>query len=402
MARPQKQNRAKEPVTIRFKQLKDGRQSIYLDIYRDGVRSYEFLKLYLNPGRADEIKTANAVTMNAANAIKAQRIRDILNGEAGLKDRKGEAVLLLDWLKTQEEKATQRAQDAGHLGNNCGNSIHTTRLHLARYIDSAYNGKAITLAAVDKDFCAGFVRYLKDAKKTRITKNGLVEHKSGAKLGANSCNLYYSKLAAALNDAYKKGLIPGNPATRLQDDEKAKTQQVERAYLTAEEIKRLLPAACPNNQVRAAFLFSCACGLRWSDIEALTWEKIHQTGNAWQVETRMLKTQKLLYLPLGPEAVRFLPDRGSKTAKDRVFDLPSFKAANYAVKKWVERAGIDKYITFHCARHTFATLELTQGADLYTVSKLLGHSDIKITQIYAAIVDKKKQEAVNLLTGIFD
>ena len=404
MARPKKQVKAKEPVTIRFKSLAKGSKSVYLDIYRDGVRSYEFLKLYLIPERPGhpEDKTANTVTMDAANAIKAQRIKEIVNGEAGIKDRKGENVLLLDWMQTQQEQHEKAAQDAGHTASTCACSIYTTRLHLARFIDAAYKGKPVTLAQVDKDFCAGFVQYLKSAKKTRITKNGLVEHKSGAALSPNSCNLYYSKLAAALNDAYKKGLITTNPANRLEDDERAKMQQTERAYLTAEELKALTAAPCPNEQVKAAFLFSCFCGLRWSDIKALTWDKVNTTASPWQVETRMLKTQKLIYLPLSAEAVKMMPARDAKGPQDLVFSLPSFNSTNKDVKTWVKRAGIEKYITFHCARHTFATLLISRGVDLYTVSKLLGHSSIKVTQIYAAIVDKKKQDAVNLLNGILD
>ncbi len=115
----------------------------------------------------------------------------------------------------------------------------------------------------------------------------------------------------------------------------------------------------------------------------------------------MAKTRKLLYLPLSEQARRFIPSRGTKKSGDLVFDLPTFRGSNEALKHWVSKAGIDKDITFHSSRHTFATLLLTQGADLYTVSKLLGHSDIKVTQVYATIIDKKKQDAVNLLNGIF-
>lgn len=400
MARPR--NKAKELVTIRFQENKKG-SSIYLDYTNNaGKRTREFLKLYLIPERTQADKVQNRTTMETANAIKAQRVKEILNQGAGIKTKPGENVLLLDWMQSQQEKAVQAAKDAGHLTATCANSIYTTRLHLARYIDSEYNGRAITLQDVDKDFCAGFVRYLKATKKTRITKAGYVEHKSGARLSANSCNLYYSKLAAALNDAYKKGLISTNPANRLEDNERAKMQQTERAYLTAEELRALAAANCPNDQLKAAFLFSCMCGLRWSDIVSLTWEKVNTAGATWQVETRMLKTQKLLYLPLSAEAVKLMPPRGDKKPQDLVFTLPSFACSNREIKKWVKSAGIEKAITFHCARHTFATLMLTQGADLYTTSKLLGHSDIKVTQIYATIVDKKKQDAVSLLNGILE
>ena len=402
MARPRKQMRAKEPVTIRFKELSKGSKSIYLDIYRNGARSYEFLKLYIIPERCAEDKIANAVTMDAANAIKAQRIKEIVNGEAGIKTLQGDSIVLLQWMQNQQDKAAQAAEAAGRIGIAYADSIKSARRHLANYIECNYKGRTIYLTDVDKEFCAGFVQYLKNTKKSRITKKGYVEHKSGAKLSANTCNIYYTKLATALNDAYKKGLIISNPATRLEDNQRAKMQQTERAYLTVDELKILASADCPNYKVKSAFLFSCLCGLRWSDIKALTWEKVNTSANPWQVETRMLKTQKLLYLPLSVEAVKFMPPKGKKSPQDLVFDLPSFNCANNDIKIWVKRAGIEKHITFHCARHTFATLMLTLGADLYTTSKLLGHSDIKVTQIYAAIVDKKKQDAVNLTSGLFD
>lgn len=392
--------KAKEPVTIRLRDRANGNKAIYLDINRGGVRTFEYPKLYIIPERTPEDKVTNQVTMDAARALKAQRLKEIINGEAGIKPKRT-GVLLLDWVQGREDKARRDALDAGRTRTESASSIRTARLHLARYIVAEYKGKAVTLSDVDKAFCAGFVAYLKSAKKSKMKDGELVPFKSGERLSVNSCNLYYSKLAAALSEAVKKGLIPSNPATMLEDGEKAKVQQTEREYLTAEEVRVLEAAYCSNQPTKDAFLFCCACGLRWSDVKALTWNKINVTGDPWQVEARMAKTGKLLYLPLSPQARKFVPAKGDKGPGDLVFDLPTFRGSNDALKKWVKKAGIDKDITFHSSRHTFATLLLTQGADLYTVSKLLGHSDIKVTQVYATIIDKKKQEAVNLLNNLF-
>ena len=402
MARPKKQLKTKEPVVLRMKPGRNGSQSLFLDIYRNGERKKEYLKLYLIPERPGhpEDKTTNQVTLDAANAIKARRIKELLNGEAGIKSQRS-GVLLLDWMQSREDKARRDALDAGRTRTESASSIRTARLHLARFIEAEYKGKAVTLSDVDKAFCTAFVAYLKNAKKSKMKDGELVPFKSGERLSVNSCNLYYSKLAAALSEAVKKGLIPSNPATLLEDDERAKIQQTEREYLTAEEVRVLEASYCCNQATKDAFLFCCACGLRWSDVKALTWDKINTTGKPWQVEARMAKTRKLLYLPLSPQARKFLPSRRGKKPDDLVFQLPTFRGSNDALKKWVKKAGIGKTITFHSSRHTFATLLLTQGADLYTVSKLLGHSDIKVTQIYAAIIDKKKQDAVNLLNGLF-
>lgn len=392
MARPKKQIRAKEPVTIRFKELAKGSKSIYLDIYRDGVRSYEFLKLYIIPEKSAEDKNANAVTMDAANAIKAQRIKEIVNGEAGIKNRKGGYVLILDWMQQRQDRAEKAAKDAGRKTSNTAEGIKTAAAHLRRYIESEYNGRAVTLAAIDKDFCAGFAAYLKDAP----------QRWGAGTLSKNTSALYYSNFEAALNEAYKKGLISVNPAALVEDNEKPQAQPSERDYLTAEELRTLAAAKCPNEQVKAAFLFSCFCGLRLSDIEGLTWDAVHLDGDTWQIETRMQKTRQIIYLPLSAEARRFMPERGNKGPQDLVFTLPKRVTTQCDIRTWVKRAGLTKKISFHCARHTFATLALTQGADLYSISKLLGHTNVQTTQIYAAIIDQKKQAAVNLLNGILD
>ncbi|MBR2504743.1 MAG: site-specific integrase [Bacteroidaceae bacterium] len=392
MARPKKQIRAKEPVTIRFKELAKGSKSIYLDIYRDGVRSYEFLKLYIIPEKSAEDKNANAVTMDAANAIKAQRIKEIVNGEAGIKNRKGGYVLILDWMQQRQDRAEKAAKDAGRKTSNTAEGIKTAAAHLRRYIESEYKGRAVTLAAIDKDFCAGFAAYLKDAP----------QRWGAGTLSKNTSALYYSNFEAALNEAYKKGLISVNPAALVEDNEKPQAQPSERDYLTAEELRTLAAAKCPNEQVKAAFLFSCFCGLRLSDIEGLTWDAVHLDGDTWQIETRMQKTRQIIYLPLSAEARRFMPERGNKGPQDLVFTLPKRVTTQCDIRTWVKRAGLTKKISFHCARHTFATLALTQGADLYSISKLLGHTNVQTTQIYAAIIDQKKQAAVNLLNGILD
>ena len=174
----------------------------------------------------------------------------------------------------------------------------------------------------------------------------------------------------------------------------------ERVYLTADELRKLINATCINNEVRNAFLFSCMCGLRWSDINALKWGDIKRDGDNWKIEIRMVKTRELLYLPLSDEAKNFLPARDEKADSDFIFTLPTLWWAEKNIADWLKDSKINKHVTFHCGRHTFATLMLTQGADLYTTSKLLGHTDVKTTQIYAKIVDAKKAEAVNLLNGL--
>lgn len=172
----------------------------------------------------------------------------------------------------------------------------------------------------------------------------------------------------------------------------------QRSYLTLEEVRRLAETPCRVDGLKHAFLFACFCGLRYSDIRALTWKSIRDMGDGrLQIEIIQQKTQEAVYLPLSENAVAQLPARGN--AEDAVFKLPRGHTGE-AVAAWAAAAGIEKHVTFHVARHTCATLLLTFGADLYTVSKLLGHTNVKTTQVYAKIVDEKKRAAVELIPTI--
>ena len=157
-----------------------------------------------------------------------------------------------------------------------------------------------------------------------------------------------------------------------------------------------------NMEYANAFLFSCFCGLRHCDIIALRWEDIHydENGNAL-LSIIQKKTKEAISLPLCSEAIKHLPDRGNAPETEKVFaGLVSLGRSNVILHKWIEQAGISKHVTFHTARHTHATMMLTLGVDLYTVSKLLGHTNIQTTQIYAKLVDESKKKAIDLIPNI--
>ena len=98
----------------------------------------------------------------------------------------------------------------------------------------------------------------------------------------------------------------------------------------------------------------------------------------------------------------WLPERTDEDDEGLVFrDLPSAPTVSEMHNDWAKDAKIDKYVTYHTSRHTFGTIKLTAGADLYTTSKLMGHADVRTTQIYAKIIDSKKIEAINLVDKMF-
>ena len=116
----------------------------------------------------------------------------------------------------------------------------------------------------------------------------------------------------------------------------------------------------------------------------------------------MQKTKEPLYLPISDQAMKWLPQKGEAIDSDLIFPLTHEGTINKILQQWAKAAGVTKHISFHVSRHTHATMMLTLGADLYTVSKLLGHKNIATTQIYAKIVDKKKEEAISLIPNLTD
>lgn len=189
---------------------------------------------------------------------------------------------------------------------------------------------------------------------------------------------------------------------QLERREKYQPKAQEREYLTIEELRRLMNEPCSNEQVKKAFIFSCFAGLRLSDVRTLTWRNVLKSsdGKTVYVHVFMQKTQKSNNVPLSNEALACLIKK--ENLDEPIFVLPASDATiNYHLKRWVKAAGIDKTISFHVARHTFATMTLTAGGDLYTTSRLLGHTNIHSTEIYADVVMERRTQAVNLLNAIF-
>ena len=147
--------------------------------------------------------------------------------------------------------------------------------------------------------------------------------------------------------------------------------------------------------LKDAFIFSSLSGLRWSDVQKMIWSEIqHSNEMGWYIRFRQQKTKGVETLPISDQARKILGDEDEP--EERVFKGLKYSSwHNVKLQQWMMRAGVSKTISFHCARHTYATLQLTLGTDIYTVSKLLGHKELKTTQIYAKVIDEKKREAAN-------
>lgn len=377
--------KAKEPVRLRQKALTNGNISLYLDIYRNGQRQYEFLKLYLIPETASDptAKERNKQTLIQANAIKAQRVIELTNNEAGISNQQQSKLLLSDWLNTVKQ---QKAKAGKSDGLQC-------QIDFTNYLLVQYAGGKTTLGKVNKAFCEGFLDYI---------QNEYVSERTHKPLTRFTARTYYRVLNGALNIAVRQNLILRNPMNLVEADYKPKKPESQRVYLSFDEVGRLIATECfshPN--YKRAFLFSCFCGLRISDVIRLKWGNLTNQNGQMVADLTQKKTDEPIYLPLNENALSWLPERGNEADNEQIFKHVDTNYANVVISRWAAEAGISKHVTFHTARHTFATMLLTKGADIYTTSKLLGHKNLATTQIYAKIVDQKKIEAVNLLDNLF-
>ena len=387
MAKRKKEIKVKEPVRIREKILGDGTISLYLDMYYRGNRKKEGLKLYIVPGNTPEIKQRNSNARKLAEQIKAQRILDIQkDGLVDWEKLKRSRTTLVSWL---EHYASSEEQ----LSASSTRSKKNAKARVEQYLASI--GKPdMLLAEVDREFCRGFIAFLRTCKYNKGKKT----------ISNTTARLMVNRIAAALNKAAVEGLIPSNPFKTLEAKEKPKKDSVAREFLTIEELKVLIKTPCRYEIVKKAFLFSCFTGLRYSDVKSLRWSEIHTAadGKTLYIEHDQVKTKSRVTIPLSDEALKWMPKR--EEGIDLVYHELRITATTVEVvlQEWMEDCQIDKHITYHCSRHTAATTLLTLGANLYVVSKLLGHSSIKMTEVYAKIVDQKKIETMNLVNNLFD
>ena len=353
-------------VKLRERQLPSGITQLYLDIYHSGNRRTESLGLFkVTRPKSTQERFQNRETQKQAEEIAAKQRLDFQADEHSLSATHRRKASFLKFLNEQKDlrknphtKATW-GQAIEHFGNFAGENI-------------AFGD--ITPIKLDK-----FKAYLL------------------SKVSANTAILYFTHIKAALAQAVRENILTVNPASQTTAIRRTQTLPV---HLSIKEIRKLSKTPCSNDQVKQAFLFSCFSGLRYSDVSRLTWANI----KGEYLEFSQTKTGTPENLPLSSEALRIL--RKQKKAKPSphlvreippgtVFFLPNACNINRILKTWAKSASIDKSLSFHKARHSFATVALSSGIDIYTVSKLLGHKNLATTQVYGKIVDEKKRQAIN-------
>ncbi len=359
-------------VTLRKRELPSGKITLYLDFYPP-VRNprtmelsrREYLGIYLvkNPRTAVE-RRLNNEKYKQAEAIAAERQISIMKEQFGFADRTKLRMDFLEYFRLHLD---------GHPAKwaNC-----------LKYLELFTHGKC-TFAEVNIDFCRKFRNYLLTAKQLRHPE---------LPLNQNSASAYWGAFRALLKIARSERFFIDDLNDELDGIDQTETHK---DFLTIDEVRALYNTPCADYpQVRAASLFAILTGLRISDIRLLRWDNFDTYSDGGRCIR--IKTKKTGYdatLPISEEAYQLC----GKPGKGNVFSGLTDSALRTGLNHWLKDAGITKHISFHCFRHTNATLLASSGVEIYTVSKMLTHQSVKTTQIYADLTDEKKRQAAETI-----
>ena len=378
------------------KVLNDGRESLFLDYYlgyskevneatgkvvikKD--RKREYLKLYLwQAPRTPEERQHNKETMELAKGIRYERGQQLLESIEGYRVKANMEINFLDYFQKYIDSYTKK-------------DIKMVQIALQRF----------------KDFLTETPQYTKYSKKIKpeqITKDMILaftEYLQGRSKGEGAKSIY-QRFKKVVKYAIEHDVMLKNPCNGISI--KVDDQQLTKEILSTEEIQKLMETHydCENVNIRRAFIFCLFAGLRFCDVKELTYRNVDYSNMLLRFEQNKTKGHSAasgVSIPLNQGLLMLIgePEEG-QTRDSLVFPLPSYEACLKAVKRWVKRAGIDKHISWHCARHSFAVNILNDGANIKTVASLLGHSGLKHTEKYTRAIDSLKQEAINSLPEI--
>ena len=353
MGNKRKSNTEKECVTIRFKELKSGNRSIYLDCYHKGNRTYEFLKLYLVPETSRDAADANREVLRRTELIRKER-ELLYSGKDTSDGENGEEVVSVKASVQAETgssfppvtKSTVLLADMARIyGCACeirgsGSGYENSRLLV--YAIEQYGAAGITLDDVDVAFCTGFVRFLKTNCVGR----------RGKRITHSTAEALYGILSAALSMAVRLGFIGSNPVAAMDSGDKVKREYARHLILSVDEIRRLAGINLPSrrHQVKEAFMFACYSGIRLTEIRVLQWKDLTLDRSRWTMHIGA----RAIDVPLTNDAMQWLPQRGKAKAGDLVFnDLPCDNAIRYIMTDWMKAANLPEDITFSISFHSY-------------------------------------------------
>ena len=378
-------------ITIRTRELQDGNRSIYLDCIDGKRRWQEFLNLFLVPESGKEEKRLNEAMMAKANVIKSRRmlgIEDEPAEEGGTVPRR----VFADWLDTYL-LGVQRSPLLST--STYKNQLATVNI-IKAYLKSKRHPRLL-MSKIDKKFALGFNDFLTNTYTNDKSPDNPLP------LSPHTCALHQNNLIRMLNKAVGEGLLDKNPFYSLEKKQLIHAPKPDKVYLDKAELAAIAAASATNDVTKSAFLFCCLTGLRYSDVKALTWRQITTVNGTPMLSIRaMKKTGKPVTVPLNKSALTWLPDRTNAKPNEPVFRLGCLSACDRCLKKLAEAAGITKVISFHTSRHTFAVLSLSAGGELLTVSRLMGHTSVHSTQVYADLLPETRLAAISQIDSYFN
>jgi site-specific recombinase XerD len=345
-------------------------------LIRKTITDLKALTKTLRPLTNDE-KQANKEAIEFAQLVKRKRENELAKPEIydGFE---------LERVRKQENGRRDFVEYFRALANKRSSSTHDNWISALKYLEQ-FTGGRVTFQEMNEAKANEFKAFLLSTH-SRKSKTSL--------LSQNSAQGYFNKVKAALKQAYKDGLIDSDINGRIDP---IKGEETIREFLTIEELNKLAQTDCKNPVVKRAALFQALTGLRFSDVSRITWEElIKLPDQGYYLRFRQYKTKRISMLPISDQAAEIAGN--TKEPQELIFK--GLKYSDYCDRyflSWILGAGIKKNVTSHTFRHSYAVNQLAVGTDIYTVSKLLGHKDLKTTQVYAKVLDNAKREAANRL-----
>lgn len=373
--------------------LSDGRESLFLDYYfgytkviseRTGKevmrkdRKREFLKLYLwQAPRTPIERQQNKEMLELAKKIRFERGQELLESVEGYRLKKDRDINFLDYFQSYIDKYTKK-------------DYRMMIIALKRFRDFLQE---------TEDYNK-FVKRLKPEQINKEMVEAYTEYLQTRSIGEGAKSIY-ARFKKVVKYAVEHDVIIKNPCDGITI--KADEQTLKKDILSEEEIKRLIETRHEkgNPNIRRAFIFCLYCGLRFCDVKDLTFANVDYSNKLLKFEQSKTKGHSInsgVIIPLNDGLLRLIgePENPQKR-NELIFPLPSYEMCLKSLKRWVKRANINKNISWHCARHSFAVNILNNGANIKTVASLLGHSSLKHTEKYTRAIDSLKQEAINSL-----
>lgn len=404
------------------KVLNDGRESLFLDFYfgyskvfnektgKETIkknRRREYLSLYLwQAPRTQLERQQNKELLEIAKKIRFEREQELKEDKLGYRLKKEEVEInYLDFMADYHASYTKKDANqirrartvfidflidpkgkllpekiTGSMTEEEKEAVRKSNAKKEAQREKKAQGLVVRPQQLTKDLMKAFTEYLIN----RFTGEG--------------AHTVYGRFKKMILAALDKDIIAKNPCRGVSI--KKDYGQLKKEILSQEEIVLLANTHYEkeNPDIHRAFIFCLYCGLRWCDVKDLTYANVDYSNKLLKFEQSKTKAHSAasgVVIPLNDGLLHLIGQPKDGNRNQIIFPLPSHTMCLKALRHWVARAGIQKHITWHCARHSCGTNLLSNGANIKTVASILGHSGLAHTEKYTRAVDSLKQAAID-------